>query len=82
VAIVVSPQSADVSEFENTTLGISFIGWANGPDAPGQKVAHLSYVAAPTRCALACFTVSTRQAAPSSERPASLQAVLPSGGSR
>ena len=35
-AIVVSPQSADVSEFENTTLGISFIGLANGPEAPGQ----------------------------------------------
>jgi hypothetical protein len=35
-AIVVSPQSADVSEFENTTFGISFIGSANGPEAPGQ----------------------------------------------
>ena len=35
-AIVVSPQSADVSEFGNTTLGISFIGLANGPEAPGQ----------------------------------------------
>jgi hypothetical protein len=33
VAIVVSPQSADVSESENTTLGISFIGLANGPEA-------------------------------------------------
>ena len=40
VAIVVSPQSADASESENTTLGISFIGAANGPAAPGQKVAH------------------------------------------
>jgi hypothetical protein len=30
----------DVSEFENTTLGISFIGAANGPDAPGQKPAQ------------------------------------------
>ena len=36
VAIVVSPQSADASEFENTTLGISFVASANGPDAPGQ----------------------------------------------
>ena len=36
VAIVVSPQSADTSESEKTTLGISFIGLANGPDAPGQ----------------------------------------------
>jgi hypothetical protein len=35
-AIVVSPQSADASEFENTTLGISFIGLANGPEALGQ----------------------------------------------
>ena len=32
----VSPQSADVSEFEDTTLGISFIGLANGPEAVGQ----------------------------------------------
>ena len=29
-------QSADASESENTTLGISFIGLANGPEAPGQ----------------------------------------------
>jgi hypothetical protein len=36
VAISVSPQSADVSEFENTTLGISFIALANGPEAVGQ----------------------------------------------
>jgi hypothetical protein len=36
VAIVVSSQSAEVSEFENTTLGISFIGSANGPEALGQ----------------------------------------------
>ncbi|HZE06036.1 MAG TPA: hypothetical protein VE127_12470 [Solirubrobacteraceae bacterium] len=35
-AISVSPHSAEVSELENTTLGISFIAWANGPDAPGQ----------------------------------------------
>jgi hypothetical protein len=39
-AISVSPHSADVSEFENTTLGMSFIAWANGPGAPGQKPAH------------------------------------------
>jgi hypothetical protein len=32
VAIVVSGQSADVSEFENTTLGILFIAAAIGPD--------------------------------------------------
>lgn len=38
-AIVVSPQSADASESENTTLGISFIGLANGPEAPGQWAA-------------------------------------------
>ena len=31
-----APQSADASESENTTLGISFIGLANGPEAPGQ----------------------------------------------
>ena len=36
VAISVSPQSADVSEFENTTLGISFIALPNGPEAVGQ----------------------------------------------
>ena len=36
VAIVVSPESADASELENTILGISFIGSANGPEAPGQ----------------------------------------------
>jgi hypothetical protein len=41
-AIVVSLQSADVSEFENTTLGISFIGSANGPGAVGQYVAQSS----------------------------------------
>ena len=35
-AIVVSAQSAEPSELENTTLGISFIGLANGPEAPGQ----------------------------------------------
>jgi hypothetical protein len=35
-----SPQSADVSDFENATLEISFIGAANGPDAPGQKLAQ------------------------------------------
>ena len=35
-AICVSPQSADVSESENTTLGISFIASANGPETPGQ----------------------------------------------
>jgi hypothetical protein len=29
----VSPQSADASESENATLGISFIGLANGPEA-------------------------------------------------
>ena len=40
VAISVSPQPAEVSEFENTTLGISFIGLANGPEALGQKPAH------------------------------------------
>jgi len=38
-AIIVSPQSADASESEKTTLGISFIGVANGPDAPGQWAA-------------------------------------------
>lgn len=31
VATVVSGQSGDVSEFENTTVGMSFIGLANGP---------------------------------------------------
>ena len=35
MAISVSPQSADLSEFENTTLGISFIALANGPEAVG-----------------------------------------------
>jgi hypothetical protein len=40
VAIAVSAQSADVIEFENTTLGISFIGAANGPDAAGQLSAQ------------------------------------------
>src|SRR5690349_9420644 len=40
VAISVSLQSADVSEFEKTTLGISFIGLANGPEALGQKLAQ------------------------------------------
>jgi hypothetical protein len=35
-AISVSPQSADVGVSENTTLGISFIGLGNGPEAPGQ----------------------------------------------
>ncbi len=39
-AIVAGPQSAAASASENTTLGISFIGWANGPVAPGQKPAH------------------------------------------
>lgn len=39
--IVAGPQSAEASELENTTLGISFIGWANGPAAPGQERAHL-----------------------------------------
>jgi hypothetical protein len=38
-AIVVSPQSADASESENTTLGISFIGLADGPEALGQWAA-------------------------------------------
>ena len=42
LAIVVSAQSADVSEFENTTFGISFIGFANGPEALGQNAAHLA----------------------------------------
>ncbi len=37
--IVVSPHSPDASESENTTLGISFIGVANGPEAPGQWAA-------------------------------------------
>jgi hypothetical protein len=32
-------QSADASESENTTLGISFIGLANGPESPGQWAA-------------------------------------------
>ena len=36
MAIVISPQSADASESENTTSGISFIGLAKGPEAPGQ----------------------------------------------
>ena len=40
--IVVSAQSADFREFENTTLGMSFIGLANGPGALGQKPAHLA----------------------------------------
>ena len=40
VAIVVSGQSAEASEFENTILGISFIGLANGPAAPGPNVAR------------------------------------------
>jgi hypothetical protein len=39
-AIVVSSQSADVSELENTILGISFIGLANGPGVLGQWAAH------------------------------------------
>ncbi len=38
-AIVVSPQPADASESENTTLGIPFIGLANGPAALGQWAA-------------------------------------------
>jgi hypothetical protein len=33
-------QSTDASEFENTTLGISFIAWAKGPEALGQWPAH------------------------------------------
>ena len=37
VAIVVSPQSADVSEFENTTLGISFIGCGERPGCAGPE---------------------------------------------
>jgi hypothetical protein len=37
--IVVSPQPADASESENMTLGISFIGLANGPEALGQWAA-------------------------------------------
>jgi hypothetical protein len=36
VTIVVSSQSAAVSESENTILGISFIGLANGPVSSGQ----------------------------------------------
>ena len=38
-AIIVSPPSADESESQNTTLGISFIGLANGPEALGQWAA-------------------------------------------
>jgi hypothetical protein len=38
-SIVVSAQSADASEPENTTLGISFIGRANGPESSGQWAA-------------------------------------------
>jgi hypothetical protein len=34
--MVVSAQSAEASEFENTTFGISFIALAKGPEAPGQ----------------------------------------------
>jgi hypothetical protein len=41
-AIVVSAQSADSRESENTTLGMSFIGLANGPGALGQNPAHLA----------------------------------------
>lgn len=40
--IVASAQSADGSEAENTTSGMSFIGLANGPEAPGQKLAQLA----------------------------------------
>ena len=36
------PKSADFREFENTTLGMSFIGFANGPGAVGQKPAHVA----------------------------------------
>src|SRR6202020_3337892 len=68
------------SEFENTILGISFIGLANGPAALGQNVAHRVYVAAPMRCVPALLTVSSVQAAPSSERPTVAQSLLPSGG--
>ena len=32
----------DLRESENTTLGMSFIGLANGPAALGQKPAHLA----------------------------------------
>jgi hypothetical protein len=39
-AIVVVSQSPEVNEFEKTTLGIPFIGSANGPEAPGQYPAH------------------------------------------
>ncbi len=39
---MVSAQSADFSEFENTNLGMSFIDLANGPGALGQKPAHLA----------------------------------------
>jgi hypothetical protein len=41
--IVVSAQSADSREFENTTLGMSFIGlFGERPGALGQKSAHLA----------------------------------------
>ena len=56
------------------------MGLANGPAAPGQKVAQSAYVPAPTRWALALLKVSTVQPAPSAERPAATQSVLPSGG--
>ncbi len=39
-AIVVSPQSADASEFENTTLGISFIGFGERPGGARPEAAH------------------------------------------
>ena len=45
-AIVAGPQSAEVSESENTTFGISFIGGANGPVAVGQYPAQDGGVAA------------------------------------
>ena len=57
--IVVLSQSAEVSEFENTTFGMSFIGLANCDESLGQCTAIAAYVVAPMRCALALLRVST-----------------------
>src|SRR5262249_24252959 len=77
-AIVVGPQSAAVSESENTILGISFIGWANGPAAPRQNPAPRAEGAAPMRGGRGLLPVSSGQRAPAAERPAATQSLLPS----
>src|SRR5262249_13311226 len=63
----------------NTTLGISFIGAANGSVDVGQYDTMSWYVRLPMTCTPACHSVSTSQAVAPPSMVLNIQSISPPG---